>query len=120
MGYNVALLFPQLKGAFMSYFEDVAVKIAANVYFDGAVTSRTIIFADGSEKTLGLMLPGEYEFGTGAPELMQITTGKLRVQLPGSVAWTDIVGGESFEVPGDSKFKVEVSEVTDYMCSFLD
>ncbi len=103
----------------MSQFKSVDVTIAANLYFDGKVSSRSITFADGSTKTLGIMLPGEYEFGTGAAELMEITQGKLDVLLPGESEWQTIVGGESFNVPGESKFQVRVSEVTDYICSFL-
>ncbi len=103
----------------MTKFENVEVEIAGNSYFDGAVTSRTVNFADGSKKTLGFMLPGEYEFGTAAAELMEITSGELDVKLPGSDAWVSIKGGESFSVPADSKFQVKVRSVTDYCCSYL-
>ena len=103
----------------MSKFESVSVDAAANIYFDGKVTSRTLTFADGSTKTLGIMQPGEYEFGTGAAELMEITAGTLDVLLPGQSEWQSIKGGESFNVPGDSKFQVKVSAVTDYICSYL-
>ena len=101
-------------------FSGVTVVVPANVYFDGAVTSRTVKFAEGLTKTLGIMLPGEYEFGTAKPELMEITAGRLGVQLAGETGWTEYEAGESFSVPGDSKFKVRPSEVTDYVCSFLD
>ena len=67
----------------MSEFTNVTVSKEANVYFDGQVTSRTIIFADGTRKTLGVMLPGDYEFGTEVKELMEITSGELDVLLPG-------------------------------------
>lgn len=103
----------------MSKFENVAVIKAANVYFDGNVSSRTVEFADGSTKTLGLMLPGEYEFGTDAPELMEILSGTLQVKLPDSNSWQNVQGGGSFNVPGSAKFQVKVSAVTDYICSFL-
>lgn len=103
----------------MSEFSNVTVTKAANVYFDGKVTSRTVTFADGSVKTLGIMLPGDYEFGTGKPEVMEILSGELTVQLPGSEAWTAIKGGQSFEVPGDSRFKLKVTAVTDYCCSYV-
>ena len=56
----------------MSEFTNVTVSKAANIYFDCKVTSRKVVFADGSFKTLGIMLPGDYEFGTDAPELMEI------------------------------------------------
>lgn len=101
-------------------FSGVTVVIPANVYFEGKVTSRTLKFADGTTKTLGVMLPGEYEFGTAKPELMEITAGKLGVQLAGESGWKEYAAGGSFHVPGDSKFKVRPSEVTDYVCSFLD
>jgi len=107
------------KGKMMKSFENVSVELEGNSYFDGAVTSRTVNFADGSRKTLGFMLPGEYEFGTDAAELMEITSGELEVKLPGSDAWISIKGGESFNVPADSKFQLKVSKITDYCCSYL-
>jgi len=103
----------------MKSFENVSVELEGNSYFDGAVTSRTVNFADGSRKTLGFMLPGEYEFGTAVAELMEITSGALEVKLPGSSEWVAIKGGESFNVPADSKFQVKVSIITDYCCSYL-
>lgn len=103
----------------MSQFTNVTVTIPANVYFNGGCTSRTLTFADGSKKTLGIMLPGEYEFSTGAPELVEITAGKLDVKLPGESDWKPLVGGESFHVPGNAKFQLRVHELMDYVCSFL-
>lgn len=102
----------------MSQFEGVTVLKAANIYFDGKVTSRTVLFADGSRKTLGIMLPGEYEFGTAAAEVMEILQGELTVKLPGSDQWVAYAGGTSFSVPADSKFQLRVATVTDYCCSY--
>lgn len=102
----------------MSEFKDVTVIREANVYFDGQVTSRTVLFEDGSRKTLGIMLPGDYEFGTDAKELMEILAGELEIQLPDE-NWRSISGGESFEVPANSKFKLKIKTVTDYCCSYL-
>ncbi|MBF0478614.1 MAG: pyrimidine/purine nucleoside phosphorylase [Candidatus Omnitrophica bacterium] len=103
----------------MSEFTNVTVVKKANVYFEAKVVSRTIKFADGSTKTLGFMLPGEYEFGTNAPEIMEIMSGELEVLLPGQTVWKKIKGGESFEVTGSSKFKVKIIKGTDYCCSFV-
>ena len=103
----------------MSTFENVTVVQQANVYFDGKVTSRTVLFADGSKKTLGFMLPGDYEFGTDAAERMDILAGKLRVRLPGQSAWQEVAGGQSFEVAANAKFQLQIIEGTDYCCSFL-
>lgn len=103
----------------MDEFKCVTVVRKANVYFGGRVTSRTVLFEDGSKKTLGVMLPGEYEFNTGDKELMEIISGEMEVLLKGQTAWKTVRGGESFEVPADSKFGLKVREVTDYCCSFL-
>ncbi|MCK5854453.1 MAG: pyrimidine/purine nucleoside phosphorylase [Sulfurovaceae bacterium] len=100
-------------------FKNVTVDIAGNSYFDGAVTSRTLHFADGSRKTLGYMQIGEYEFGTAEAELMEITAGDLEYKLAGSDTWISVKGGESFNVSANSKFNVNVKEITDYCCSYL-
>jgi uncharacterized protein YaiE (UPF0345 family) len=66
------------------------------------------------------MLPGEYEFNTQKPELMEITAGKCAYCLKGEDTWHEVSGGGSFNVPGDSSFQIRAIEVTDYICSFLD
>ena len=103
----------------MSSFENVNVVKKANVYFDGKVTSRTVIFPDGERKTLGIMMPGEYEFGTADKEIMEILAGNLDVLLPKEEKWINIKGGEVFEVAANSKFKLVVKELTDYCCSYI-
>ena len=103
----------------MSEFKGVTVVKKANIYFDGKVTSRTVIFADGSKKTLGIMLPGEYEFNTGEKELMEIMSGEMEVLLPGEKTWIGIKGGQSFEAAANAKFKLKVKTLSDYCCSFL-
>ncbi|MGN7456480.1 pyrimidine/purine nucleoside phosphorylase [Paenibacillus pasadenensis] len=103
----------------MSQFENVTAVKKANIYFDGKVTSRTVLFPDGTKKTLGIMLPGEYEFGTDSKEIMEILAGGLKVQLPGSEEWIAIEGEGEFTVPANAKFKLVVSRVTDYCCSYI-
>ncbi|MFA5353207.1 MAG: pyrimidine/purine nucleoside phosphorylase [Thermodesulfovibrionales bacterium] len=103
----------------MSEFKGVTVVRKANVYFDGKVTSRTIVFDDGSKKTLGIMLPGEYEFNTADKEIMEIQSGELELLLAGAETWKEIKGGEAFDVPANSSFKMKVKTVTDYCCSFV-
>lgn len=103
----------------MSRFENVTVVKEANLYFDGRVTSRTVLFPGGERKTLGVMLPGEYEFGTGDREIMEILAGRLTVLLPGMDEWLPVAAGETFEVPGNNKFRLSVTETADYCCSYV-
>lgn len=98
-------------------FNNVEVKKKANVYHGGKVTSRTVITGDGQRKSLGVMLPGTYEFNTDAPERMDVTQGRCRVKL-GSGDWKEYRSGEYFLVPGNSRFTIEVSELLDYVCHF--
>lgn len=103
----------------MSEFRNVTVVKKANVYFNGSVTSRTVLFPDGSKKTLGIMQPGEYEFSTGDREVMEILSGELDVMLPGASSWKAVKDGESFEVPANAKFTMKVKKLSDYCCSFM-
>ncbi len=104
----------------MSEFSGVTVVKKANIYFDGNVASHTVLFADGSKKTLGVMQPGEYEFSTAKAEIMEILSGELDLLLPGSSEWQIVKGGESFNVPANSSFTMKVKSVSDYCCSFID
>jgi purine/pyrimidine-nucleoside phosphorylase len=91
-------------------FDQVSVIKRANVYFDGKCVSHTVLFADGSRKTLGVILPGTLNFGTDAAELMEVQAGKCRIRLEGSSEWQTYGAGESFSVPGMSRFDIEVIE----------
>ncbi|HIF52035.1 MAG TPA: pyrimidine/purine nucleoside phosphorylase [Thiotrichaceae bacterium] len=103
----------------MSTFDQVSVVIEANIYFDGKVSSRTIVFPDGSKKTLGLLLPGEYHFNTDAPEHMKITEGTIEYRLQESDDWKKVEAGGEFNLPGNSSFDIRALEIADYVCSFL-
>ncbi|OEF96995.1 pyrimidine/purine nucleoside phosphorylase [Desulfuribacillus alkaliarsenatis] len=103
----------------MEQFENVTIVKKANVYFDGKVTSRAVLFPNGEKKTLGIMMPGEYEFGTSEKEIMEILAGDLEVQFPGDDSWIHITGGQSFEVPANASFKLKIKELTDYCCSYI-
>lgn len=100
--------------------QNVTVGILANVYFEGKVVSHSVWMADGSRKTLGIIYPGEYHFGTGAPEKMEIVAGECVVKLDEQEDTQVFVAGESFGVAGDSGFTIEVkSGICQYVCSFL-
>ena len=102
----------------MSQFDNVSVVKKANVYFDGRCVSHTVLFPDGSRKTVGVIFPGTLTFTTGAPERMELTGGRCQVRLAGHDEWQTYAGGESFSVPGDTAFDIEALETLDYVCHF--
>jgi uncharacterized protein YaiE (UPF0345 family) len=100
-------------------FENVTAIAKANVYFEGRVVSHTLLFGDGSKKTLGLIYPGDFHFGTDAPERMDIMAGSCRVRLDGSQEWREYGAGSFFRVPGKSGFDIVVTQgIAEYVCSF--
>lgn len=100
-------------------FKNVEVKKKANVYHDGRVTSRTVITSAGAKLTLGVMLPGTFHFSTDAAERIEVTQGHCRVKLAGESGWKDYRAGQSFDVPGNTGFDIEIVQLLDYVCHFL-
>jgi len=101
-------------------FANVTAVAKANVYFDGQVVSHSLRFSDGSKKTLGLIYPGSYHFGTQAAELMQISDGACVVTLDGQAESAAYAAGTEFSVPANSGFTIKVTEgICQYVCSFL-
>jgi purine/pyrimidine-nucleoside phosphorylase len=103
----------------MTELMNVTLTKAANIYFDGNVTSRKVTLADGSTKTLGIMMPGEYTFATAEKELMEIMTGDVEILLPNEKNWQSISGGEQFYVDANATFDIKVKSITDYCCSYI-
>ncbi|MEY5012316.1 MAG: hypothetical protein RLY69_31 [Verrucomicrobiota bacterium] len=104
----------------MTSFSNVTVDSKANIYFDGRVVSHTVHFDDGSRKTLGLIYPGKYHFGTAAPERMEIIAGDCELVLDGTDKTLEVEAGSSFDVAGNSGFTITVKDgICEYICSFL-
>jgi len=100
--------------------ENVTAITKANVYFDGKVISHTVLMPDGARKTLGLIYPGTYHFGTAAPEIMEIVAGDCKVRRKGETEWKAYNAGTYFNVPGQSAFDIAVeSGICEYICSFV-
>ena len=100
-------------------FDNVSVVKKANIYFDGKCVSHTVLFADGTKKTIGVIFPSSLTFNTGAPEIMEGVGGSCRVRLKGESQWNEYGAGQSFNVPGNSSFDIEVSgEPYHYVCHF--
>ena len=98
--------------------DGVSIDTKANVYFDGRCVSHTIRLADGSRKSVGVILPAKLTFDTSAPETMELIAGRCRVKLAGNSAPREYGAGESFEVPGQSSFEIEALEPLHYVCHF--
>jgi uncharacterized protein YaiE (UPF0345 family) len=104
----------------MNAIDNVSVVLKANVYFEGKVVSHTVLLRDGTKKTVGLIYPGAYNFGTGAPERMDIISGTCKVKLAGQTEWATYQAGTFFEVPGKSSFDISVEcGIAEYLCSYL-
>lgn len=88
-----------------------------NEYFDGKVKSLAFTLPDGAA-TIGVMAPGEYEFGTSTKEIMTVVAGKLTVKLPGEPAWKDYSPGGTFVVEANQKFRLKVGQDTAYLCLY--
>jgi len=105
----------------MGEFGNASIIKKANQYFDGQVTSRTVIEADGTKKTLGIMMPGTYVFSTQDAEHMEILAGEVEVEIRGEETNCETIkAGEYFEVPANSSFDIKVNEVTDYCCTYIN
>ena len=101
-------------------FDNASVVAKANIYFEGKVVSHTVITSEGEHKTLGLIYPGSYHFGTEAPELMEIISGNCQVVIDGKEDTLSISAGSSFEVAGKCGFTITVEDcICEYVCSFL-
>ncbi|MCL2021996.1 MAG: pyrimidine/purine nucleoside phosphorylase [Betaproteobacteria bacterium] len=99
--------------------ENTVVTTQANVYFDGKCVSYSLLLSDGAIKTVGVILPSLLTFKTGAPEAVEGVAGCCRVRLAGSDEWKAFAAGETFHVPGNSSFDIEVAgEPYHYICHF--
>lgn len=102
----------------MDRFENVNVIKRANLYFDGKCVSHSVLFSDGSRKTVGVIFPSKLVFNTAEPERIEINAGRCRIRLDGSDSWQEFGPGSEFSVPGHSKFDIETLETLDYVCHF--
>ena len=99
-------------------FDGVSVATKANVYFDGKCVSHNITLADGTKKSVGVVLPATLTFNTGAPEIMECVAGSCEYRLKGSDSWIACAAGDKFSVPGNSSFDIRVRDSYHYICHF--
>jgi len=102
----------------MSQFDNVSIVKQGNVFFDGKCVSHSVLFADGTRKTVGVIMPSTLTFNVSSPELMEITSGTCRVKIGNEPEFRTYTAGSQFSVPADSSFVIEAKEVVNYVCSF--
>ena len=95
---------------------NITVATQASVYFDGKCVSHGITFADGTKKSVGVILPATLTFNTGAPEIMECVAGACEYKLAGTDTWVKSGAGETFSIPGNSKFDIRVAEAYHDIC----
>lgn len=100
-------------------FDQVSVVKKANLYFDGKCVSHTVLFADGSKKTVGVIFPSTLTFKTGVAEIMELNAGTCRIRLQGEENWNTYTGGQQFNIPANTSFDIETLETLDYVCHFM-
>lgn len=98
--------------------DGASVMTKANVYHDGKCVSHSLVRADGSKVSVGVILPSTLSFNTGAPEIMECVAGECEYRLKGSDTWQRSRAGEQFKVPGNSSFDIRVAEAYHYICHF--
>lgn len=101
----------------MNQFDQVSVSKTASVYFDGKCISHAVTLADGSRKSVGVILPSSLTFNVGVPEVMELLQGKGRVRINGG-EWQSFDGAFTFSVAENGHFDIEVSEDVHYVCHF--
>jgi uncharacterized protein YaiE (UPF0345 family) len=102
----------------MSQFDNVSVVKNGNVFFDGKCVSHSVLFPDGTRKTVGVILPSTLTFNVSTPERMEITSGTCRVKIGDETDFRTYSEGSQFSVPANSRFVIEAHEIVNYVCSF--
>ena len=97
---------------------NVTLTTQANVYFDGKCVSHGFTLADGTKKSVGVVLPATLTFNTGAAEIMECVGGSCEYKLAGSDEWKKSGPGEKFSIPANSSFDIRVTEPYHYICHF--
>ena len=101
--------------------DHVCLTTQANVYFDGKCVSHSFTLADGSKKSVGVILPGTLTFNTGAAEIMEGVGGACDYRLAGTQEWLQAAQGDKFSIPANSSFDIRVAEgfaAYHYLCHF--
>ena len=99
--------------------DNISVVKKSNVYFDGKCVSHSVLFPNGTCKTIGVIMPGsKLTFNVGAAEVMDITSGTCEVKIAGEPSFKTYSAGMQFSVAENSSFEIHTKDTVDYVCSF--
>ncbi|OIP19517.1 MAG: hypothetical protein COZ10_01030 [Comamonadaceae bacterium CG_4_10_14_3_um_filter_60_75] len=98
--------------------DGVTVATQASVFFDGKCVSHQLTLADGTKKSVGVVLPATLTFNTGAPETMECVAGGCEYKLKGTDTWLKSSPGDKFSIAGNASFEIRVAEAYHYICHF--
>jgi uncharacterized protein YaiE (UPF0345 family) len=80
---------------------------------------QSLTYDDGKKAfSVGIISPGEYEFGAIKEEVTTVTSGKISVWVEGSEKWQDYSAHEAFTIPGHKNFRYKVEETSSYICFY--
>lgn len=88
-----------------------------NRYFDDKVLSIGFENQAG-QQSAGVMQPGRYVFDTSKHETMTVVSGALTIKRESDDDFVTFTAGQSFEVPANQDFDVQVDEPTAYLCHY--
>lgn len=90
----------------------------ANVYFGGKCVSHSLESANGEKLSVGVVLPAELTFSTGAAETMECVAGACEYRLAGTDQWQTSSPGHTFAIAANSSFDIRVSQAYHYICRY--
>ena len=98
-------------------FDQVSVGKKANVYFDGKCVSHTVSLADGTRKSVGVILPSTLRFDLTTKEEMEVVDGTAYVSINGE-AEKSFSAGQSWTVEAGAYFVIRADQPVHYVCHF--
>ena len=98
-------------------FDQVSVGKKANVYFDGKCVSHTVTLADGTRKSVGVILPSTLRFDLTTKEVMEVADGTAYVSINGE-AEKSFSAGQSWTVEAGAYFVIRADQPVHYVCHF--
>jgi len=80
---------------------------------------QSLTYDDGKLSfSVGIMSPGEYEFGSIKKEDFTVIQGSISSWFDGESNWKTAKQNEKFSIPEHKNFKLKANEVSAYICYY--